>query len=71
MTSERECGRAGDHASTRSETRNSEAAGCCCGVLLSCRVESSWVGLVPDPGRFDATSAGSLNGGDGGLGRGA
>lgn len=45
MTSERESGRAGDHASTRSETRNSEAAGCCCGVLLSCRVGASRVGL--------------------------
>lgn len=25
----------------RSGTRNSEAAGCCCGGVLSCRVESS------------------------------
>lgn len=44
MTSERECRRAGDHASTRSETRNSDAR-CCCGGVLSCRVVSSRVEL--------------------------
>lgn len=62
MTSERECGRAGDHASTRS---GDSQFGCCCvllrrRVVVSCRVESSWAGLVPDPGRFDGCNVGSI-----------